>query len=250
MCLITEQETRKLQKQHVKLSTLLHVWLAFLAWAPSCDIGEDAARHEAGGSGRDSSRRDLHSSHRSEKAMFQPRVHLRRREAFTFESRRPVSEAPLSLWRSCDLFSASGVAPAYITATAQCQNTALFVSVDSANGFIQRAPLWSKTGSDVRWQAWQRRGRPGWAQWGGPSSAGRVLLQRDTHCSLPTLGRASLQMNVKEKGSSNVLLSSTSSKLRLGLSEKNHLNWICLALEPRVTVPKLSSHMSTYQSNW
>lgn len=196
MCLQTRQLCRKLLKR-VKLSTLCHVWWAFLAWASSCDVGEDPACHEAGGTGRDSSRQDLHSSHRSQKAMFQPRVHHRRREAFIFESWRPVSEAPLSLWQSCDLFSASGVTRGYIRAMAACQNVALFVSVDCANGFIQRAPLWSKMGSDGRWQAWQRRGRPGWAQWGGPSTAGHVLLQRDTHCSLPKWGRASLQMNVK-----------------------------------------------------
>lgn len=181
-----------LESMQIYRELLNHVWLAFLAWASSCDIGEDTACHGAAGTGRDSSRQDFHSSHRSQKATFQPRVHHHRREAFIFESWRPVSEAPLSLWQSRDLFPASGVAAGYVRATAECQNVALFVSVDCVNGFIQRALLWSKTGSDVRWQAWQRRGRLGWARWGGPSAAGRVLLWRDTHCSLPTLGRASL----------------------------------------------------------
>lgn len=44
-----------------------------------------AARQGVAATGRDSSRQDVHSSHRSQKAMLQPRVHHRRREASTSE---------------------------------------------------------------------------------------------------------------------------------------------------------------------
>lgn len=116
--------------------------------------------------------------------MLQPCVHHHRREASVFESWRPASEAPLSLWQSCDLFPTSGVVPSYVRAAAECQNVALFVSVDCVNGFTQRALLWSETRSDVRWQRWHRRAWPSCAQWGGSGSLGRVLLQWDACCSL------------------------------------------------------------------
>lgn len=180
------------------LSTLNHIWFAYLAWASSCEISEETTRQQAEGTGRDSSRQDVHSSHRSQKAMLQPCVHHRRREASIFESLHPASEAPLSLWQSCDLFPTSGVVLGYVRVAAECQNELLFVSVDSVNGFTQRALLRSETGSDVRWQWWHRRGWPGCVRRGGPASVGSVLLRRDTHCSLSTWWRAFSRMNAKE----------------------------------------------------
>lgn len=75
------------------------IWFAYEVWTSSCEILEDAARQQAKGTGRDRSRQDVHSSHRSQKAMLQPCVHQHRREASVVESWRPPSEAPLSLWR-------------------------------------------------------------------------------------------------------------------------------------------------------
>ncbi len=105
---------------------------------------------------------------------------------------------PCPFDESCDLFPTSGVVLGYVRAAAECQNVVLFVSVDSVNGFTQRAPLWSETGSDVRWQGWHRRGWPGCVRRGGPGSLGSVLLRRDTHCSLSTWWRAFSMMNAKE----------------------------------------------------
>ena len=169
----------------VKLSTLNYIWFAYLAWASSCEISEDTARQRAGGTGRDSSRQDVHSSHRSQKAMLQPCVHHHRREASIFESSRPASEAPLSLWQSCDLFPTSGVALGYVRAAAKCQNVVLFVSVDSVHGFTQRALLWSEmwcemTGVTRTGPAWLCSTR--WPRLGGkrPIKTGHTLFITNT----------------------------------------------------------------------
>lgn len=48
-----------------------------------------------------------------------------------------------------DLFPTSHVVLGYVRVAAECQNVLLFVSVDSVNGFTQRASLWSETRDDV-----------------------------------------------------------------------------------------------------
>lgn len=81
---------------------------------------------------------------------------------------------------SCDLFPTSGVELCYVRAMVECQNVVLLVSVDSVNGFIQRAQLWSETGSDGRWQGQSRRARHGCLRRGGPDTVGSILLRHDT----------------------------------------------------------------------
>lgn len=169
----------------MKLSTLNHIWFAYLAWASSCEISENTTCQCIGGTGRDSSRQDVHSSHRYQKAILQPCVHHHCWEASIFESSHPASEAPLSLWQSCDLFPTSGVVLGCVKAAAECQNVVLLVSVDSVNGFTQRALFWSETGSYLRWQGWHRRGwtRPcstRWLRLGGkhPFKAGHTVNKK------------------------------------------------------------------------
>uniref|UniRef100_A0AAV2L3K8 Uncharacterized protein n=1 Tax=Knipowitschia caucasica TaxID=637954 RepID=A0AAV2L3K8_KNICA len=90
------------------------------ACSPSCAMCEDTACQLTGGSGRDRSWQDVHSSHRSGKAMLQPCVHHRRRRQ-PFLSRGVLqSEAPCPSDEWTDLFSTSDVALAYFVGAFGC----------------------------------------------------------------------------------------------------------------------------------
>lgn len=142
-----------------------------------------AACQGVAATGRDSSRQDVHSSHRSQKAMLQPRVHHRRREASTSEA--PASRVwstPVSLttvWpfphvRCRARLRQGGGWVSKCGPVLCCLLTALMV-------FTQSAPLRSETPSDERWQGWHGRGRAWLCQdeVAPARSGGRVLWLQD-----------------------------------------------------------------------